>query len=50
MTILVSSGPASNSSEWLLPRVQFAILQEKATEGGQSIEARIIYNKKSSKI
>jgi hypothetical protein len=50
VTILVSLEPASNPSEWPLPRVQSTILQGKATKSGQSTEAETVHNKKSSKI
>jgi hypothetical protein len=50
MTILVSPGPASDPSEWPLPRVRSTISQGEATEGGQSTEARTVHNKESSKI
>jgi hypothetical protein len=50
VTMLIPPGPASDPSEWPLPRVQSAISQGEATEGGQSIEAGTVHNKKSSKI
>jgi hypothetical protein len=50
MTILVPLGPVSDPSKWPLLRVQSAILQGEATEGGQSTGARIVYNKKLFKI
>jgi hypothetical protein len=50
VTMLVSPGPMSDPSEWPLSRVQSTILQEEATEGGQSTEAGTVHNKKLSKI
>jgi hypothetical protein len=50
MIILVSPEAVSDPSGWLLPRERPAILQGEAMEGGQSIEAGIVYNKKLSKI
>jgi hypothetical protein len=50
VTMLVPPGPASDPSEWPLPRVRSAISQGEATEGGQSTEAGTVHNKKSSKI
>jgi hypothetical protein len=50
MTMLVSLKAISDLSRRPLPRERPAILQREATEGRQSTEARIVYNKKSSKI
>jgi hypothetical protein len=50
ITILVSLRAVSNPFRWPLLRVRPAILQGEATKGRQSTEARIVYNKKLSKI
>jgi hypothetical protein len=50
VTMLVPLRAVSDPSRWPLPRVRPAISQGEATEGRQSIEARIVYNKESSKI
>jgi hypothetical protein len=50
MTILVPPEAVSDPSKWPLPRGRPVISQGEATEGGQSTEARTVYNKKSSKI
>jgi hypothetical protein len=50
VALLVPLRAVSDPFRWSLPRVESAILQGEATEGGQSTEARAVYNKKSSKI